>query len=227
MGQRPLHMDSTQRFTQLQFILRRAAIRPLRAASLVGHLIEDWAIDFKGGIRTELNLDDALRSQATAYWILRDVKSHMERNKPVARTFIDIGCRGGRPLFYFAPFFDELIGYEVQEDVGRIASNNLRRWQGANPAYAKIRIETTDATRSLPLDRSMVLFMYNSLDRPHLKTLCERIASSDKPTYIYYVNPCYGDVLVANLPITRVDSIKNHTNFYLLNEPQAVIFADW
>ena len=133
---------------------------------------------------------------AVAYSTLRDIRRHMEVRGTSAERFIDMGCGLGRPLYFFADGrFDELIGYEVSPELFRAAQAMLARAVAARPMYDKITLIQADGTTALPIDRDLVLFLYNPFGASPMERLCNRIKQTRAKIQIYYANPVHSAVV--------------------------------
>jgi SAM-dependent methyltransferase len=136
---------------------------------------------------------------AVAYATLCDVGARMTTDGVAARRFVDVGCGLGRPLYYFAGRFDELIGYEVSPERAAQAQVLLREAQARREAFAKVRIVQADAAQVLPIDKPMAVFLYNPFGAGPMRALVERILSCPHPVHIYYVNPVHSRLIADGL----------------------------
>lgn len=135
------------------------------------------------------------------YVTLRDVRRHMRARDVSARTFIDVGCGLGRPLYFFAADFDHLVGYEIVPQIFEDAVTQWRSVCKANERYRNLRFVQADATSSLPLDQKMVVFLYNPFGPDLMRNLADRLKQSVCGFDIYYVNPLFFDVLEERLGV--------------------------
>jgi SAM-dependent methyltransferase len=144
-------------------------------------------------------------SDPVPYRALEGVARHMAAQGIAPRRFADLGCGLGRPLYYFAARFDELIGYEIAAPIAATAQAELARVRGANPDFAKIRIEQADAAECVPLDQPLVLFLYNPFGPKPMTRLCARLRAAKTEVHLYYVNPVEIKAITASLgPPTEV-----------------------
>jgi hypothetical protein len=185
--------------------LRRAPL-----ATLQGRLrrlrreIADLPHDIRLGVRTaaitsqyvDWNEQNA-PSDPVPYRTLGGIARHMTAQKIAARRFADIGSGMGRPLYFFAGRFDELIGYELVAPIHARASAQLARAQATRGDFRRISILCADATTTVPLDLPLVAFLYNPFGRAPMARLCARLREARCDVHIYYANPVLRDVLVA------------------------------
>jgi SAM-dependent methyltransferase len=136
---------------------------------------------------------------AVAYPTLRDIGARMATDGVTARRFVDVGCGLGRPLYYFADRFDELIGYEVSFDRAAQAQALLRAAQARRPDFAGITVVEADAAQALPIDRPMAVFLYNPFGAGPMRAFVERVLACPHPVHIYYVNPVHSKVITEAL----------------------------
>lgn len=159
--------------------------------------LSDWPVERFYGVRTSeilLALSEAglgaNRYEPIPFVTLRAIARHMRRKRIRAPLFVDIGCGLGRPLYYFAARFEELIGFELAEDVAALGQARLEVAKHSHPLYRKISLLHADATRSVPLDRDMVIFMYNPFGAETMRQLCQHLLQrSSGNLHIYYANP--------------------------------------
>jgi SAM-dependent methyltransferase len=158
--------------------------------------IIDWPHDLRLGVRTGAILRQFAYSelQNTAcepapYRTLAAIGRHMTTHGVVAARFVDLGSGLGRPLYFFAPRFEELIGYEVVAEVQSMAAEQLARVRARRPEFERISLVCADATTSAPLDQPLVLFMYNPFGQKPMARLCERLREARCEVHLYYVNP--------------------------------------
>lgn len=137
--------------------------------------------------------------EPTPYITLRAIARHVDQHAGACSRFIDVGCGLGRPLYFFASRFDELLGYELAEPLFRAGADQLARAKRSNPVLRKISLLRSDATSAIPLDRSMVLFLYNPFGPEPMARLCEHLKQSACEMHIYYTNPLHADVIEAAL----------------------------
>jgi hypothetical protein len=135
----------------------------------------------------------------TPYRVLGAVRRHMDANGVAVPRFVDAGCGLGRPLYYFADRFEDLQGFEIVMSLHRAAQEQLDAVRAKDPAYARIAIHHLDATAALPLDRPMVLFLYNPFGPKPMARLCERLEAAEQEIHLYYVLPMLADQLAAAL----------------------------
>ena len=171
-------------------------------------LLTDLQGDLRLGVWTGLwkpkYHDDACEFygyEPVSYSTLRDLRRHMRARNIAVKTFIDVGCGFARPLYFFAVEFEELLGYEITDKIYRASVEQLARARVKNPDFRKISLLMQDATLSLPLDRNLVLFLYNPFGPDPMARLCDRLKESEHETHIYYVNPQYANLLEEHLGV--------------------------
>jgi len=173
-------------------------------------IITDFPEDIRHGIHTGLlrpKFGDEAKEihvyEPAPYATLRDVRRHMLSSGTLARTFIDVGTGWGRPLYYFSDLFDELQGFEINPIIFQSSKDQLERIQSAKgrTAYKRIAIRLMDATLETPLDRDLVLFLYNPFGPTQMRALCNRLKRSRGHQTIYYVNPVYAQVIEQELGV--------------------------
>jgi hypothetical protein len=99
-----------------------------------------------------------------------------------------VAALGGRSIF-FAPRFEELIGYEVIAQVQSAAADQLARVRVKQPVFERTSLVCADATTATPFDRPLVLFMYNPFGQTPMARLCQRLREAHCEVHLYYVNP--------------------------------------
>lgn len=158
------------------------------------------------GVDTAL-VTDALRSfeaqiqghMSTPYRVLDTIGKHMRENGIATPRFVDVGCGLGRPLYYFADRFEDLLGFEIAAPLHAAAQAQLEAARAKNPRYGRIAVHHADATTALPLDQPMVLFFYNPFGPKPLARLCERLKAAEHQIHLYYVNPTLRALLAAEM----------------------------
>lgn len=135
----------------------------------------------------------------TPYRVLDAVAKHMDANGIAVPRFVDAGCGLGRPLYYFADRFEDLQGFEIAASLHAGALEQLAAARAKNPDCARIAIHQADATVALPLDRAMVVFLYNPFGPWPMKRLCERLRAAEQEVHLYYVNPVLTELLAAEM----------------------------
>ena len=95
--------------------------------------------------------------------------------------------------------FDELIGYEINSAIYHSAHAHLEKRRSGDKNYSKITILLADATARLPVDRDLVVFMYNPFGPQVMGRLVDRIKMSEHRTVIYYANPVHRETLETSL----------------------------
>ena len=124
-----------------------------------------------------------------AYRTLDAVAAHMQANGIAPPRFIDIGSGMGRPLYYFADRFEELVGFEIAAPLVAAAQAQLDAARTAHPHYSRIAFHNADATTAMPLDRPAVIFLFNPFGPKPMMRFCARLRSARQETHIYYANP--------------------------------------
>jgi SAM-dependent methyltransferase len=140
-----------------------------------------------------------VESAPVPYRMLDAIAAHMTANGVAAPRFIDIGCGSGRPLYYFADRFEELLGFEIAGPLLAAAQEQRDAARATHPHYDRIVFHNADATTALPLDRPAVLFLYNPFGPKPMARLCERLKTARHETHIYYANPVLEDVMAREL----------------------------
>src|SRR5580658_6266051 len=179
--------------------LRRAPVATIRTRlrRLIREIV-DWPHDLRLGIHTgailrqftEGHLENGACEPAP-YQTLAAIGRHMTTHGVVTARFVDLGSGMGRPLYVFAPRFEELIGYELVPPVQSMAANQLERVRSRQPAFERISMTCADATVAVPLDQPLVMFMYNPFGRKPMARLCERLREARCEVHLYYVNPVF------------------------------------
>ena len=136
---------------------------------------------------------------ATPYRVLEAIAKHMDAGGIAVPRFVDAGCGLGRPLYYFANRFEDLQGFEIAASLHARALEQLAAARAWNPNCGRITIHQADATIVLPLDRAMVLFLYNPFGPWPMARLCERLRSAEQAVHLYYVNPVLAGPLAAEI----------------------------
>lgn len=127
--------------------------------------------------------------EGTPYRVLDRIAQHLMEHGIAPPRFIDVGCGLGRPLYYFADRFEELQGYEIVASLFAAAREQLGTVRAKRPAYARIDIHHADATTAVPLDRPMVLFLFNPFGPAPMARLCGQLKAAEHAVHLYYVNP--------------------------------------
>lgn len=76
-------------------------------------------------------------------------------------TLIDVGCGSGISTLYFANFceFNELIGFDISQNLIKVAKKNLKSFQ--KKKSSKIKFFEIDARSYYIPDKPCFIFMYN------------------------------------------------------------------
>jgi hypothetical protein len=164
--------------------------------------ILDAPHEIRLGIRTRGLIDkfaggteQVTRYEAVPYRTLHAIAKHMAARGIAAPRFVDVGAGLGRPLYFFAPQFEELIGYELVEPIHALALTQLARARARRPQFARISLECADATTALPLDRPQVVFLYNPFGPKPMARFCERLRQARNGVHVYYVKPDLADMI--------------------------------
>jgi hypothetical protein len=168
--------------------------------------IADIPHDLRLGIRTRAitseYVDRAAQStpcDPVPYRTLGAIARHMTAHRVAAPRFADLGSGMGRPLYFFADRFDELLGYELAAPIHASASTQLARVQVQRANCRRISILCADASTAVPLDRPLVAFLYNPFGPKPLARLCARLREANNEVHIYYANPVLMNMMAAEL----------------------------
>ncbi len=110
-------------------------------------------------------------------------------------AFIDLGCGKGRVLAVATEFpFGSIVGIELSPPLCRTAAKNAKRVAARYPDRTPIQVICGDATRpKLPEAGDVVLFLYNSFQRPLVTILIdyleEAMAGRSGQIFVIYYNP--------------------------------------
>lgn len=187
--------------------LRRAPVkvittRLIRLATEIADAPHEMRLGIRTGLVTGQFIDHTaqiIACEPVPYRTLGAVARHMTRNRIAAPRFADLGTGMGRPLYYFASRFDELVGYEIVAPIHALSAAHLARVRARRPAYAKIALELADATLAVPLDRPIVLFLYNPFGPKPLARLGDRLRQAQGEVHLYYVNSLFAEPVAAAL----------------------------
>jgi SAM-dependent methyltransferase len=121
-------------------------------------------------------------------------------------TFIDIGCGKGRALLLATEYgFRRIIGIELLPELERIAHENVRAFKrrGEN---TEIDLICGDATTFNFPAEPLVVFLFNPLPEPALRTFLQNLESSlrqnPRRLWMIYANPDFEkEKLVAGSPL--------------------------
>jgi SAM-dependent methyltransferase len=115
-------------------------------------------------------------------------------------TFIDIGSGKGRALLLAAEYgFRRIIGIELIPELDGIARENVRafRQRGGN---ADIELVCGDATTFRLPAEPLVVFLFNPLPEPALRTFLQNLENSlrqnPRPLLVVYANPILEQILI-------------------------------
>ncbi|MDE2184851.1 MAG: class I SAM-dependent methyltransferase [Alphaproteobacteria bacterium] len=139
------------------------------------------------------------RYEPIPYVTLRAIARHMSDHGVRVPLFVDVGCGLGRPLYFFASRFETLLGIELSESIADLARRRLAKARDRHAAYGRIQLVTADATQAVPLDRDMVVFLYNPFGPGPMARLCQHLAHATGDLHIYYANPHHADVMAKGL----------------------------
>lgn len=131
------------------------------------------------------------RYEPVPYTTLRDIARHMDRRAVSALRFVDIGCGLGRPLYFFSTRFQQLLGFELAEPLVLTARRQLEDIKRKKSGFGNIEFIMADATSAVPLDKEMVVFLYNPFGPELMAQLCRHLCASRAGMHVYYANPAY------------------------------------
>jgi SAM-dependent methyltransferase len=121
-------------------------------------------------------------------------------------TFIDIGSGKGRALLLATEYgFGRIIGIELLPELDRIARENVRAFKQRG-GKAEIELVCGDATIfSFPAE-PLVVFLFNPLPEPALRTFLQNLENSlhqnSRPLWMIYANPVFEkEKIVAGSPL--------------------------
>jgi SAM-dependent methyltransferase len=108
-------------------------------------------------------------------------------------TFIDIGSGKGRALLLASELgFRRIIGIELLPELVEVARGNARTFKQRG-SLAEIELICGDATEFTFPAEPAVVFLFNPLPEPALRTLLENLGRSlrekPRPLYVAYANP--------------------------------------
>ncbi|MEI9997090.1 MAG: hypothetical protein WDM91_21015 [Rhizomicrobium sp.] len=149
-----------------------------------------------------------VRCESVSYRTLDGIGRHMTAHGITAPRFADLGAGLGRPLYFFASRFEELIGYELIAPIHAMALAEFARVRARRPEFARISFECADATTAVPLDRPLVAFLFNPFGPKPMARLCERLRRAQSDVHLYYVNPQFADVIADSVG-PRADTFRS------------------
>ena len=108
-------------------------------------------------------------------------------------TFIDIGSGKGRALLLASEFgFRRIIGIELLPELVEVARENAKTFKQRG-SHSEIELICGDATKFPFPSEPAVVFLFNPLPEPALRTLLENLARSlreyPRTVYVAYANP--------------------------------------
>ncbi|HWF13773.1 MAG TPA: class I SAM-dependent methyltransferase [Candidatus Acidoferrales bacterium] len=126
-----------------------------------------------------------------------------------AYTFVDVGTGKGRPLLLASELpFRKVIGVELNDELARIAQQNVTRWVRIKKPKAKIRVVQEDATKFQWPRTPLLVYLYNPFACPLVEQMAENIAAASPQgsglADLLYVNPTCADRLAAQGLFTRL-----------------------
>jgi SAM-dependent methyltransferase len=137
--------------------------------------------------------------QALARW--RDSLPGPAR-RLAAYTFVDVGCGKGRALLLAAEApFRKVVGVELNEDLARIARQNVTQWGSAQPRpRAQIRVMHADALELRWPRTPLLVYLYNPFACELVEQLATKLAATSAASAssmldLLYVNPTCADTL--------------------------------
>ena len=133
---------------------------------------------------------------------------------PIDRNtaFVDLGCGKGRMIAVASEFpFGQIDGVEFSRRIFGVAEKNIATIKAKNSG-ASIRLILGDATVFPdPGTDTIVLFLYNSFDRPLVEKLIAHIESGvarRAKVFLIYYNPVHFEAFDQSTSLTRVFADK-------------------
>ncbi len=125
-------------------------------------------------------------------------------------AFIDLGCGKGRVLAVATEFtFASIVGIELSPPLCRTAARNAKRVAARYPGRTSIQVVCGDATKpELPAAGDVVLFLYNSFQRPLVAKLVDHLekamaGSGTGRLFVIYYNPTNAELFDASDAFVR------------------------
>ena len=145
-------------------------------------------------------------SQVQAYYgiapsAFRDILTHwgqqLSSTEDLADyTFVDLGAGKGRAVLLASEFpFAETIGVELNDQLARVARDNIATWSAAGRAHGPLKVIEQDATEfAWPLT-PLVAYIFNPFGPKVLEAVLDNLLRSfrehSRPIYILYVSPSF------------------------------------
>lgn len=152
----------------------------------------DWLWELRLGVRTggrrEIDYRDAARYQPVPYCAVERVLDRLALGP--RDVFADIGSGKGRVVLAAARRpLREAIGVEIDADLHRIATENLRHLHGA---HAPVRLEQRDAA-TFDFTEVTAICFFNPFGEATMAAVLRRLGESlrlyRRPVRIAYLNP--------------------------------------
>jgi SAM-dependent methyltransferase len=117
-----------------------------------------------------------------------------------AYTFVDVGAGKGRALLLAAELpFRKVIGVELNEELARVARQNIDRWMRAKRSRKNIRVLAEDALEFRWPRAPLLVYLNNPFDCELVENLAANLsgvaASGPGLVDVLYVNPACADAL--------------------------------
>ena len=117
-----------------------------------------------------------------------------------AYTFVDVGSGKGRALLLAAELpFRKVIGVELNEELARIARQNVSHWNRVTHSQAKIRVMQQDAAEFRWPRTPLLVYLNNPFDCALVEQLAAKLAAvaacGPGLVDVLYVNPGCADAL--------------------------------
>ena len=117
-----------------------------------------------------------------------------------AYSFVDLGAGKGRALLLAAEFpFRKVIGVEINENLARIAEQNVARWSHGTNSRARIHVISRDAVEFQWPRNPLLVFLYNPFEHALVEQVAIKLATAAHSgaglADLIYVNPTCADTL--------------------------------
>lgn len=203
----------------LYYFLRSVFLRGPLASWLL--ICDEFKYEKAFGIKTaaikKSNSNEFFHYQGAGYRILfRLFKTIAPYTKKY--DFVDIGCGKGRVIFVAeSAGYDHLAGIELDEELIKEATNNLRQYL-LKRKFSDITFIHANALTYRYKDKSTVYFLFNPFNEEILRRVLDKICQlTSSETWFIYMNPLYRKPFEEK-QIEQVQNIK--TGFYT----EAVIY---
>ena len=142
-------------------------------------------------------------------------------------TFVDLGSGKGRTLLMASEYpFRRILGVEILPELHEIARENLSRYKSESQKCFALEAICGDAADFPFPAEPLVLYLFNPLPEPGLRTVIDRLDQSlrghPREVYVLYHNPLLERVLSASALLAKIGGTPQYSVYGFTGKSGAV-----